>query len=87
MSANPYRPSGASKRRRAKIVGILREAGLLHGPCAICGKIADLHLDHDHETEKVRGTICDLCNGGLGMFLDSPELLTKAGEYLKFHGK
>ena len=85
MSANPYRPSGASKRRRAEIVKTLRDAGLLHGACAICGKVTDLMLDHDHKTEKIRGTLCNECNSGLGLFFDIPELLEKAAGYLRFY--
>lgn len=40
------------------------------------------HVDHDHETKQVRGLLCSLCNGGLGMFEDNPILLVKAYMYL-----
>lgn len=61
-----------------------------NGRCAICG-ISQLELtkrlcvDHDHETGKVRGLICNMCNGGLGYFKDSLTSLEKAVEYLKAH--
>ena len=59
--------------------------------CAICGKIETrkfkgkpmrLCVDHNHETGKIRGLLCHDCNTGLGKFLDSPDLLTKAAIYL-----
>ena len=56
--------------------------------CAICRvhemKLTrGLYVDHNHKTGKVRGLLCTNCNTALGMLEDSPELLTKAIEYLK----
>ena len=56
--------------------------------CAICGsKVAggrgDWHVDHCHESGKIRGLLCHHCNTGLGLFRDSPELLILAAEYLR----
>lgn len=65
------------------------------GCCRICGghggdrgwitkrERAKLFVDHCHETGKVRGLLCHQCNAGLGMFRDSPNLLTSAISYLK----
>lgn len=55
--------------------------------CAICTKDIDNapHLDHCHETEKIRGVLCGNCNTGLGMFKDSCYLLDKAIQYLQLH--
>lgn len=52
--------------------------------CAIC-KRADkpLVVDHNHDTDKVRGRLCTNCNTALGKFGDSEEMLTRAIEYLK----
>lgn len=55
--------------------------------CEICGVevLADgrrLSIDHCHKTSRIRGILCNLCNRGLGMFGDSPDLLTKALAYL-----
>jgi hypothetical protein len=56
--------------------------------CAICGIKAEasykgLHIDHNHETGKVRGLLCMHCNQGLGKFGDSPERLELAAKYLR----
>ena len=61
------------------------------GKCAICGgvemygKKKGLAVDHNHQTNKVRGLLCDPCNLGLGKFKDNPELLENAAKYLKNH--
>ena len=59
------------------------------GLCAICGTDSpkgrrdSWHIDHNHDTGKVRGLLCWLCNSGLGKFRDNFELLTKAANYIK----
>lgn len=56
------------------------------GVCAICHKecvvYSRLCVDHDKETEVVRGLLCNHCNSGLGKFFHSEELLKSAIEYL-----
>lgn len=63
------------------------------GRCKICSSFLLLtgksksktqiaHVDHCHETMKIRGLLCQVCNTGLGMFKDSEILLTKARIYL-----
>ena len=61
--------------------------------CAIC-RIEEkysakqrFHVDHDHDTGKVRALLCNRCNKGLGMFQDSSEFCDKAADYLREHGK
>jgi hypothetical protein len=60
--------------------------------CAICGLVNTLsrhgtfqHLcvDHDHETGKIRGLLCNACNLGLGHFKDNAINLRKAADYLE----
>lgn len=59
------------------------------GLCAICHQPEVnnriLAIDHDHGTGKVRALLCMKCNTALGQFCDSPELLSKAVEYLYKH--
>lgn len=40
------------------------------GRCAICGKVPKgrLHIDHCHDTGRIRGLLCTGCNTRLGWF-------------------
>ncbi len=56
--------------------------------CAICSNFlpADPYkicIDHDHETGKVRGLLCNSCNLGLGFFKDDLHRVRAAGKYLE----
>ena len=55
--------------------------------CAICGKdfksSKDTNLDHNHDTNQLRGALCTGCNTGLGYFKEDPNSLRKAIEYLE----
>lgn len=55
------------------------------GCCAVCGKSSDkiLHVDHDHNTGKVRGLLCHNCNTGIGHLGDDPARLRAAIKYLE----
>jgi hypothetical protein len=55
--------------------------------CAICrtetpGGRGCFHVDHDHDTGKVRGLLCHRCNTSLGGFGDSVDVLRAAIAYL-----
>lgn len=59
------------------------------GGCAICGtkpvygdQKTRMVVDHCHETDEVRGILCDLCNTAIGKFKDDPDLLRKAASYI-----
>lgn len=52
--------------------------------CAVCRRLlTKYHVDHDHETGKVRGLLCRACNVGLGFFKDSVKRLTAAVDYIQ----
>lgn len=62
--------------------------------CAICGELESvnakvfsirkksLSVDHNHETNAIRGLLCNECNTGLGKFKDKVSLLRRAISYL-----
>lgn len=61
-----------------------------NGQCAICKRHQSelpktLSVDHDHNTGKVRGLLCDRCNRAIGFMKDDPNLLVSAAEYIKGH--
>jgi hypothetical protein len=39
-------------------------------------------VDHNHDTGKVRGLLCNQCNRAIGMLKDDAALLRKAADYL-----
>lgn len=55
------------------------------GCCAICGRQADLVVDHCHESKFVRALLCGTCNSGLGHFKDDPALMRVAADYIEKH--
>ena len=61
----------------------LREQG---GGCAVCGRPPkpgkSLHVDHDHETGRVRGLLCFKCNAALGQLDDDLERIEAALIYV-----
>ena len=52
-------------------------------PCACCGRIDKLFLDHDHSTKEYRSYICRNCNSGIGLLGDSEAGLRQALAYLE----
>lgn len=58
-----------------------------NGKCAICNEVPQsergLHVDHCHETNKVRGLLCHGCNTGIGALKENPKIMLKAIKYLK----
>lgn len=53
-----------------------------NGGCAICQKNISLVVDHCHNTNRVRGLLCNHCNTALGMFEDDVDRLQQAMLYL-----
>ena len=54
--------------------------------CAICGSkfknSKSTHIDHCHNSSRVRGLLCNDCNLAIGQFNDNPELMQNAIKYL-----
>lgn len=58
-----------------------------NGCCAICEKHQTefnkaLAVDHDYDTNKIRGLLCANCNKGIGNLQESVKNLNKAIDYL-----
>ena len=61
-----------------------------HRKCAICEATEPngngWNVDHDHNTQAIRGILCGKCNKGIGLLQDSSEVLRKAIVYLEAPG-
>jgi hypothetical protein len=60
------------------------------GVCASCGtsdwakcRYGIPAVDHDHQTGRVRGILCDACNKAAGLLGDNPERAASLAAYLK----
>jgi len=55
--------------------------------CGICGKESkkSLHVDHNHDTGKVRKLLCSNCNTMIGLAKENPYILQSAMNYLFTH--
>src|SRR5258708_8395225 len=59
------------------------------GGCAVCGDPGELsargvlHVDHCHQTGRIRGLLCSNCNRAMGQFPDDPVLLRRAASYIE----
>jgi hypothetical protein len=51
------------------------------GICRISLAVPAEHVDHDHETGRVRGVLCFSCNAALGQFKDRPGVIRRAAAY------
>lgn len=76
-------------KKESKVRNELKERfkHLKKDTCACCGKThpKSMVCDHDHNTLKFRGWICDPCNMGIGKLGDDLEGIEKALAYLKGH--
>ena len=79
------RTTGLKKKYSITVEDYTRMSEEQGGVCWICKRTTDtgnLHIDHCHETGKVRGLLCGKCNRAIGCLDHSPELLKRAIEYL-----
>lgn len=59
------------------------------GKCAICGDsdpARALAVDHDHDTNQVRGLLCICCNSAIGMLREDPAIFAAALHYIETGG-
>ncbi|HHK7736737.1 TPA: endonuclease VII domain-containing protein [Escherichia coli] len=96
-SANPESRRAARVKHRYGITAdeynaLLQQQG---GRCAVCGEYptpgntrahwdGKLCIDHDHETGRVRGLLCNDCNLAVG-YGKSPDVLRRSADYLQRH--
>ena len=66
-----------------------------NGVCAICfrpetatyrGRVRSLAVDHDHETDIVRGLLCGACNSALGLLGEDKDRIKSLVVYLEKYG-
>jgi Recombination endonuclease VII len=57
-----------------------------HGVCAICQTAPAAHVDHDHQSGRVRGLLCFRCNAAIGQLDDDPLVLRRAARYVERGG-
>lgn len=85
-------PNGRRRRTLASKYQITiedyeRQYQYQNGLCAICSDHKEkLFIDHCHDTNKVRGLICNTCNFGLGHFRDNVKFMENAINYLNSNG-
>ncbi|MFI2349961.1 endonuclease VII domain-containing protein [Streptomyces sp. NPDC019443] len=65
---------------QAELTQLIAEQG---GVCVICLAAPAEHVDHDHETGRVRGVLCFSCNAALGQFKDRPDAIRRAAAYVE----
>jgi hypothetical protein len=73
---------------RERHYGVTREqtAALLaaqDGHCAVCPETRSLHIDHNHETGKVRGLLCGNHNRALGLLQDDKLTIARLFQYIE----
>ncbi|MFI6643264.1 endonuclease domain-containing protein [Streptomyces sp. NPDC050504] len=54
-----------------------------HRICCICPTAPAEHVDHCHETGRVRDVLCFSCDAALGQFKDRPDAMRRAAAYVE----
>ncbi|MEU7568121.1 endonuclease domain-containing protein [Streptomyces fradiae] len=76
-AAHLKRQYGLTEAEREELI---REQG---GVCVICLSARPEHVDHCHETGRVRGVLCFSCNAALGQLKDRPAAMRRAADYVE----
>lgn len=71
-----------AQRHGMAVEDLLRWLDEQKGHCATCSKEASV-IDHDHETGRIRGLLCQGCNLALGHAKDNPLILENLARYLR----
>ncbi len=86
LAKNAVKVRENSTRNNRRRLGLPEPTRPMPTHCECCGGLPNggrsLHLDHDHETGKFRGWLCDKCNRGIGMLGDTYEGIVKGYNYL-----
>ncbi|MFG2605279.1 endonuclease VII domain-containing protein [Streptomyces sp. NPDC048514] len=87
-AARPCRATCARQDRPKRRYGITeaeREGSVASqgGVCCMGLAVPATHVDHCHETGRVRGVLCFSCNAALGQFKDQPEAIRRAAAYVE----
>ena len=85
---NEHINNGLKKKYGITLVDYTKLLNKQNNQCLICGKKSSeskrrLAVDHDHETGKIRGILCEERNRGIGIFKDSIDRLNNSINYLK----
>jgi len=84
---NPDKNKAQRHRQRLKRYGLTegdfdRMVEKSGGRCEICGAQEELHIDHNHQTGRVRGLICQNCNIAIGKSHERIPILQNMIHYL-----
>ncbi len=96
----PWQKGGDKRKYHLSLKGLTspQYAALLQaqgGVCARCGNpetrvdhktgtLCSLVADHDHETQAIRGLLCNDCNRGIGLLGDTYENMISAAEHMRW---
>lgn len=72
-------------RYNVSVAAIHEVLGKANNQCQVCGASDDLHIDHCHSTNKIRGVLCRNCNTLLGRLGDSEDSVkAKCSSFLNY---
>lgn len=83
-----YKTFGKHKTKQYKEM-VSELLGVQEGNCDICKEPFTFQkkpcLDHCHNTNQIRGLLCNGCNSGIGFLNHDPQWLRNAAEYMDKH--
>lgn len=74
----------SSKNKKMRLYRLsLDELELLPNSCEVCGSTENLHIDHCHDSDIVRGRLCSNCNTSLGLLKQDEQRIENLLKYVK----